>query len=210
MTRLCCILLLLLGTAASGDAQVPEPERDSVFVEDSSAAGDTEAVTINRDTIMFVPEFDRLRDGRVSDTTDYEKRLTQQPTVALFKSLVLPGWGQIGNRKYVKAAVFAGFQVWFVSSAIRYGGEASDARRDWSDAVDSAERNRLYAIFDDKRGQRNKFTWFAAICSFVSMFDAYVDAHLSGSPEHRGADRVSFDVVPDGSGGAQATLSVTF
>ncbi|MDX9858785.1 MAG: DUF5683 domain-containing protein [candidate division Zixibacteria bacterium] len=204
------VCLILLAATARAGFDSPPPTADSLLAPDSTLVRDTSPPPRPPDTILFVPEADSHRQGRVTDSTNYEKRLIQQPTVALFKSMVAPGWGQLGNRRYIKAAIFAGFQTWFVYSAFDYGSQASDARDRWSAATDTAERNRLYDIYEDKRGQRNKFTWFAVICSFFSMFDAYVDAHLSGSPEHRSDDRVSFDVVPSGTDGAQATVSLSF
>ncbi|MCB2230074.1 hypothetical protein KQH82_05105 [bacterium] len=209
MIRLCLIGILLAG-ALHAQTEPPPAEPDSLVSPDSLVAIDTAAAEISPDTIMFIPDLDAEREGRVTDTVNYERRLTQQPTVALFKSMAIPGWGQVGNKRYIKAAIFAGFQTWFISSAIRFGGQASDARDAWSSETNLAERNRLYDIYEDKRGQRNKFTWFAVICSFISMFDAYVDAHLSGSPEHIAGDQVTFEFVPDQYGGAQAVLSLNF
>ena len=58
------------------------------------------------DTVLFLPVLDTGAAVQVTDTTQYEKRLTQNPTTALFKSMFVPGLGQIGNRKYFKAGVF--------------------------------------------------------------------------------------------------------
>lgn len=209
MIRLCLICVLLAG-AVHAQTDPPPPAPDSLIPQDSLTAVDSSAARISPDTIMFIPNLDGEHEGRVTDTVNYEKRLTQRPMVALFKSMAIPGWGQLGNKRYVKAAIFAGFQTWFVYSAVKFGGEASDARDAWSSETSLVERNRLYDIYEDKRGQRNKFTWFAVICSFISMFDAYVDAHLSGSPEHLTGDRVTFEFVPDQDGGAQAVLSLNF
>ena len=40
-----------------------------------------------------------------------------------------------------------------------------------------SDRNEYYDLYQDRKDERNKFTWFAVITAFVSMFDAYVDAH---------------------------------
>ncbi|MBD3401447.1 hypothetical protein GF420_01020 [candidate division GN15 bacterium] len=205
------IILLLCAAPALGQVPPIEPDTTTWTVDTSQVTDSGMHIYRARDTTLFRPDIDTALAGRVTDTIDYEGRLKQNPTIALFKSMVVPGWGQVGNGKYLKAAIFAGFQTWFVASAIHYGGQAADFRDQWEAAETPAARNAYYDLYENRRDQRNKFTWFAGITSFVAMFDAYVDAHLSGSPEKRQEpDRMSFDVVPDGSGGAQAMLTWTF
>lgn len=139
--------------------------------------------SVVQDTILYIPqELGNVSLG-VTDSIDYEKRLYQNPTLALFKSMLVPGLGQIGNRKYIKAGVVIGLQSWLISSVIKHGHEASDWRRQFEAATVIAERNALYENYLDSKYQRNKFTWFAVIVTFVSMFDAFSDAHLSGFPK---------------------------
>lgn len=163
------------------------------------------------DTILYTPPVDLTEAEAVTDPVNYENDLRQQPTIALFKSMVIPGWGQAGNGKYVKAVIFLGLQTWFVASAIHYGQDAADFRSKWEAAQTVEERNKWYGLYDDRRDNRNKFTWFAGINAFVAMFDAYVDAHLSGSPEaHHDDNKLSVDFAPEGFDGARVTLSMNF
>lgn len=169
-----------------------------------------DSTRVTADTTIFIPDSNIVSAALVADTTNLEENLIQQPTIALFKSMVVPGWGQFGNRKYVKAALFAGLQTWLVVNAVDRAGQASDARDDWNASTDITERNRLYDIYESKRDQRNKYIWFAGITAFVSMFDAFVDAHLSGAPGRNESRSVGFEVVPDGDDGARAVLSLSF
>ena len=162
------------------------------------------------DTSLYQPPADPTIAAQVTNPVDLEQHLRQQPTVALFKSMFVPGLGQVGNHRYVKAVVIAGLEGWFIGKAVYWGQKASDARDDFEQAVDVTDRNRLYNVFDEKRKKRNKFTWFAGITIFVSMFDAYVDAHLSGSPADKRNEQFSFDVVPNEYGGVSASLAYNF
>jgi hypothetical protein len=162
------------------------------------------------DTLLYVPPENPSAAGEVTNRTDLEKHLTQNPTAALFKSMVIPGLGQLGNRDYFKAVLFAGLEGWFVSKAIHYGRQASDASDYYEAQTDVTLRYLAYNDFDKKRKSRNKFIWFAAITTFVSMFDAYVDAHLSGSPTEDRNQKYTFDVYPDEEGGVTASLSMNF
>ncbi len=188
------------------------PAADSTIVDTAFSEPDSALIIQEEarpDTVVYRPQ------GRLSayapafDSTNYERRLYQNPTVALFRSMVAPGWGQLGNRRYLKAVVFAGLQTWMIGSAIHYGRQAADHKEQFEQAETVAARNDWYGVYEDRRDERNKFTWFAAIVAFVAMFDAYVDAHLSGFPD-ASAEKISLDVRPDREGGMQALLTMPF
>ena len=182
----------------SGHAQAA----DSTYVDSNLTA----------DTVIYKPIGFESSALAVSDSIDYEKRLIQNPTKALFKSMLVPGLGQVGNRKYFKAAVVVGLQAWLISSAIDHGREASDFKNKFEMSTDIPERNILYDNFLDSKDQRNKFTWFAVIVTFVSMFDAFADAHLSGFPKDKkpGEDKLSLEIRPFDKNGLYASVAVTF
>jgi hypothetical protein len=171
--------------------------------------------TASVDTVLYRPGTSLTLYSPVTNPENYEKHLYQNPTVALFKSMLVPGFGQLGNRRRFKAVLFFGLDVWFVGSAIHYGRQADDfwsEYESWDPAteVGRKERNKLYPLYEDRRDERNKFTWYAVIVTFVSMFDAYVDAHLSGFPQAAKNDAVSFDLQPSREGGLAAYVSISF
>ena len=178
---------------------------------------DTCQPVIIADTILYVPPPVLSSGARVNNPVNLEEHLYQNPTLALFKSMFVPGWGQYGNHRYVKAGVIVGLQAWFITSAVHYGRQASDARDLYESAITIEDRNTWHDFLDNKRKNRNKFIWFAGIVTFLSMFDAYVDAHLSGSPleqrheqaDQKQQDKLSFDIVPD-EDGVKASLSLNF
>ena len=177
-------------------------------------AADTTYVDSNltNDTVIYKPIGFESSALAVSDSTDYEKRLTQNPTKALLKSMLVPGLGQVGNRKYFKAAVVVGLQAWLISSAIDHGKDASDFKDKFEMSSVTTERLFFYDNFLDSKDQRNKFTWFAVIVTFVSMFDAFADAHLSGFPKDKkpGEDKLSLNIRPLDKNGLYASVAVSF
>jgi hypothetical protein len=187
---------------------------DTTDVAAGSPAVDTVEIRSKavRDTVQFVPKLDESIVQQVTNPVDYEKRLTQNPTLALFKSLLVPGWGQIGNRKYIKAAVFIGLETWFAAAAIHQGKKANEFRDLWESTPREKilQRNVYYGLWQDRRDNRNQFLWFAGLTVFISMFDAYVDAQMSGAPFERSEDKVSLEVAPDSRGGASAQLTYSF
>lgn len=168
--------------------------------------------TSKKDTILYLPQNIEGTAMGVTDSSDYERRLYQNPTLALFKSMLVPGLGQIGNHQYVKAAAVIGLQTWLISSAVKHGNDASDFRKQFEAAIDPVERNNFYDQYLDSKDERNKFTWFAVIVTFVSMFDAFSDAHLSGFPKE--PEETSHDIElhfrPAKNEGVYASVTYSF
>lgn len=160
-----------------------------------------------KDTTVFTDTLLLHGTSPVTSSIDHEKYLLQNPTGALFKSMVIPGWGQLGNRKYVKAAFFASFDVWMILKALDHKKKAADLRSQFESAIDVDIRNEYYNLYQQERTRRNKYTWYAVIISFFSMFDAYVDAHMSGHPREKA---LTFDIIPIEQSGGQLTISYSF
>ncbi len=197
MKWLIVLIAFMAGITVQAQSDTTQPVRDSLTEE-------------RLDTLVFRPQRGGSFAESITNPTDYEERLTQNPTLALFKSMAVPGWGQIGNRSYVKAGVIIGLQAWFIGSAIHFGRQASGFRDDWEASTDISQRNELYDLYDDRRGRRNAFIWYAVLTTFVSMFDAYVDAHLSGRPTAERHRDIAWDIVPDTEGTVWATVSISF
>ena len=162
------------------------------------------------DTIIYVPQMQQRPAENVTNTANLEQHLIQSPTLALFKSMLVPGLGQIGNRKIIKAGLFIGLEGWFALKAVKHGQSAHAYRAQYEAETDSSVKVNVYGLYGSERDKRNKFVWFFALTTFVSMFDAYVDAHLSGSPSDPRNDQFSFDIAPDQRGGATAMLTLRF
>lgn len=201
-----CIYLTILSIPAFAQEPVvpadPIP-RDSAVVD--TTIGDTTAPVRSSDTIIFTPPI-FPGETSVADTIDPETRLRQRPTTALLKSLVIPGWGQVGNGRWFKAIFFAGLQGWFVGEVVHYGGQASDFKILYERSVVVSQRNDFYRLYEDRRQERNKYVFFLGLATLVSVFDAFVDAHLSGAPD---AQTIGFQFSPS-PGGAHASLSLRF
>jgi hypothetical protein len=211
------LALMIMASSARGEVVV-EPDSaevmDSALVPADSIAIDSGMAdsALHVDTILFAPGTVLTTYGSVSDSLDREKRLRQKPMWALFKSMVVPGWGQIGNGRYIKAAVYFGLEAWMVGGAIHYGQQASDFRRLFDETPRDAVslRNDYYSLYRDRQDECNKYTWFAVIVAFVSMFDAYVDAHLSGFPRQGEGNDLTLQVAPTEENGVTAALSLRF
>ncbi|MDZ4723246.1 MAG: DUF5683 domain-containing protein [candidate division Zixibacteria bacterium] len=192
--------LLLVFSASGVSAQDDSIYTDRIKISDTTTS----------DTVIFIPDEPEEGALKVDNPVDLETRLVQNPTKALFRSMLVPGLGQIKNRSYIKAGIIIGFETWFIASAIHYGRQASNFRKQYTAATSISQRNVLYGLYENRRDNSYKFRWFAGIAIFVSMFDAYVDAHLSGSPSMQENHKVDLSIFPDDAGGVNAMLTLTF
>lgn len=187
------VILTVMGTSglASEGSQLPTP--DSVgAVSDSLVA----------DSIVLEPVLYKAG----SDTTLINALLPEEsvtvransPTRALFKSVVFPGWGQYSNRKYIKAGLVFAVESYFIYKAVDNAREASDWRRKWKTETEADLRAKHFRKYTSYRDNRNSNLWITAAVTFMSMFDAYVDAHLSSfPPQIDKAKKLSFEIAPE-------------
>jgi len=126
------------------------------------------------------------------------------PMGALLRSVAVPGWGQFYNRKYIKSAVVFGVETFFIVKAVHWWKKTEDKYNSISQTDVQSEQYARYNIYRSYRTDRDDYLWAAGLTVFLSMFDAYVDAHLAG---------FDVDITPDfepPKGGASIKLSLRF
>jgi hypothetical protein len=113
---------------------------------------------------------------------------SKSPTGALLRSLVIPGWGQLYNEQYLKAAIAFGIETSLALSASYQNDQVHRyEKKGESDAA------KFY------RNDRNRLIWWLAGFALFSMGDAYVDAHL-----------FNYDISPNLSLDITPTTGLTF
>ena len=95
------------------------------------------------------------------------RKKSHSPSGAMWRSLAFPGWGQLYNGKYLKAAIIAGGEF-----SLIYGIWIQEQRR-----KDAKKAGDDYAA-NFYRDDRQRLTWWLTGLILYSMADAYVDAHL--------------------------------
>ena len=88
----------------------------------------------------------------------------KNPTAAMLRSLVVPGWGQFYNGKWFKGIIIAGAEVGLVANAI--------VLNQWAKEAETEDERYFYL------DNRNLSFWILGATILYSMADAYVDAHL--------------------------------
>jgi hypothetical protein len=109
------------------------------------------------------------------------------PGVAALKSLVLPGWGQAANGKWLKGSVVFSAYAGFIGWGVALNQDVQDARG----------LGQTDFEIDQLQRSRNAKYWLAGLTALLSMADAYVDAHLNNFDERIDAE-VGFLPTHDG------------
>jgi hypothetical protein len=126
------------------------------------------------------------------------------PMGALLRSVAVPGWWQYYNHKYVKSVVVFGAEMFFIVKTVHWWKKTEDQYNSIQQTDDKSQQDTRYNIYRSYRTSRDDYLWAVGLTVFLSMFDAYVDAHLAG---------FDVDITPDfepPKGGASIKLSLRF
>lgn len=183
---------LSLATAHAQEEPLPPPASDTVQMPDSAAPVGVGTVALTADGVTGPAA---SGDVSVTDTLDWRQR--HSPRKATLLSAVLPGAGQMYNRKYWKAPiVWAGLGtcVWFIQDNNREYQRYRTAYKALIDddptTVDEFEgqfsSDQVFDVMDTYRRWRDLSYVALGLVYMLNVVDASVDAHF-----------VRFDVSPD-------------
>jgi hypothetical protein len=121
-------------------------------------------------------------DGAKSDSTSHRSA----PYKVMLRSAVVPGWGQMYNHQFLKAALVVAGEGFIVYKTL-------DELKLENDAIDRAAAlppgpDQDFALEEQTVHQNRKISWiwWGVAAHLLSMADAYVDAHLSTFEEDFG------------------------
>jgi len=101
------------------------------------------------------------------------------PTGALLRSALVPGWGQLYNRKYIKAVIYGGLEIFLMYEARKNWRQMDAHQTNFLNTDDQDYQAQEFSLYIMSRDDRNLYLWFTGFTIFISMFDAFVDAHLA-------------------------------
>lgn len=173
LTRLATCLALAAGPLAAQDsipaAPPPPPPADTVRVE-------------VRDTARVLP-----------DTAIQYARAPVSPMGALWRSILIPGWGQAKSNRKLTGALFVMWEGVTLGMSIKANHELNYLRRTNSGSVSA------------KKKERQDWLVLLAFNHLFSAIEAYVSAHLWDFP-----DDLEVRAVPLPDGGVGATVRLPF
>jgi len=134
----------------------------------------------------------------------------KSPMGALLRSVAVPGWGQFYNRKYLKSVVVFGAEATFLTMAAVDWSRMNQHKKNFQNP-DYPDRYWEFDQFEFYEDRRNMFLWITAGIVFLSMFDAYVDAHLYNFEKEQVRD-LSVSILPGVLSGKEMriVLSISF
>lgn len=137
------------------------------------------------DSTAILSDSIKIKKGKKTYTVEsYTARFN--PRKALFYSAILPGAGQVYNRKYWKVPLVWGglagltYVVKFYNDAeIKYRNELfTTLSAGQTKSVQGHTTDQLRTIVDQARRQRDYFTIITGFFYILQLVDAHVDAHL--------------------------------
>jgi len=208
LTLLAVIVTLCFATEGAADSFSVTPAADIFLSVADSLPADSGATIPDDVSVSDSPAPDSAKAGAIVRTTLFphsnivgwttkpvEDRKRQSPGAAMLKSAFVPGWGQLGNRKYFKAALVIGGETYLFLRWLDFRNQTVDARAAFESVEDDLTlRRQLFSEFDTVRDKRNFYAWLTGTLIFVSMIDAFVDAHLAKFPATE--KEFSFQLTP--------------
>lgn len=128
-------------------------------------------------SIFAQTEQDSLQSVQMADSAFV---MSKSPLGAVLRSAVLPGWGQIYNESYWKVPVVWGFLGYFVYEWIQNNNDYKTYRDLFNTSLNqsSSGNSSYYNLREFYKDQRDLFAVYVGLSYFLTLVDAYVDAHL--------------------------------
>ena len=106
---------------------------------------------------------------------------SDQPRCVMMRSLLVPGWGQLHNSAWIKAAAVAGGEFWLLASLSTANRDLDQLQLAVDDARasgDAAAQNAATLAYNDKLDHFVSLQWLLGGVVAYALLDAYVDAHF--------------------------------
>lgn len=128
----------------------------------------------NKSSVLF----DSTTSSPAKDSS-YRYTMNKSPSGAIYRSLVLPGWGQFYNESYIKAGLFAAGAVTLISIIAWNHSKFIESSNKYDNLQPTdALYNITYREREFYRDQRDVTgLWYLGIYALAAI-DAYVGAHL--------------------------------
>lgn len=138
---------------------------------------------LQADTVSGLSSDSVVRRGKVISIKSYTAKFN--PRKALLYSAILPGAGQVYNKKYWKVPLVYGGIVG-LGLVVDFYNQANNKYRNQLFTILNGQlpgpgdltENQLRTIIDQSRRQRDYFMIFVGFFYILQMVDAHVDAHL--------------------------------
>ncbi len=110
----------------------------------------------------------------------------------MFLSLVIPGGGQFYNESYYKAAFVFALEGYFIGRTI-YHHDRTNHYYDRMQETSGAEQDFYESQYNRYYRRRQNDYWWLGTTVFLSIVDAFVDAHLFNYQQEKEKVQIIFE-----------------
>ena len=127
-----------------------------------------------------------------------------EPRYVMFRSLLIPGWGQLYNRSWFKATLLGGLEYWMIAGLVQDDRELNRLTREANEAQaihDEDAFNAAVSAYNDRLDRSISRRWLLGGVIAYALLDSYVDAHFRNFEVEFGPDpALPPDMAPTGGG----------
>ncbi|MCX6136755.1 MAG: DUF5683 domain-containing protein [Ignavibacteriales bacterium] len=126
-------------------------------------------------TVLFTVNCFSQTDGKIlSAQKKYQIFDTHSKSEAVFRSFVVPGWGQMYNKQQLKGYIFLCGQTMLIGSYFYFNQKYSDTYNNYSLEKDPTKTAKLFDDAESAKNRRNLIGYAIAGTWILGMVDAYV------------------------------------
>ena len=108
------------------------------------------------------------------DEKDKEEILPKKKLNSLQKSLLLPGWGQIAEKRYLEGALFLSLEIFCFYKIFSYNHKGNDYYNLYKNADNVSDAIKYRDLTEKYDTKRNRFILAAASVWIVNLIDIYL------------------------------------
>jgi hypothetical protein len=142
------------------------------------------------DSVGRVVQLGSMR--RIPATPDSTKKHAySEPRYVMFRSMLVPGWGQLYNGSWIKTALFVGIEGALITQIVqdeRHLDQLSQTADDAQANGDEAAFDAAISAYNDRLSETISRRWLLGATIAYAMVDAYVDAHFRNFKVEFGPD----------------------
>jgi len=158
----------------------PAPPLDSL-VTPLPAAVDTAGKLVNVGSMRRIP----------AETPDTTHHAYSEPRYVMFRSMLVPGWGQLYNGSWIKATLFVGIEGALITQIVQdeqHLNQLSETANEAQANNDEAAFEAAINAYNDRLSASISRRWLLGASIAYAMVDAYVDAHFRNFKVEFGPD----------------------
>ena len=102
-----------------------------------------------------------------------EETFQETKFTSLHKSLLLPGWGQLAEKRYLEGVLFLSAEIFALYKVISYNHKGNSAYARYKDASSVADAVHHRLMIEDYDKKRNQYLLVAAGVWVINLIDIY-------------------------------------